>query len=164
MRLARESLLEASRCRACASRLEASRCRACASRLEASRCRACASREVCARTGRAATITQQAPKMKRFTYASLNNTRVQFVVVSEHTLGRVVEKLVRIFPGSSQALQNAALQHILGTVALESLFPYAAPNLFHHVALRFEFGSGHDGTRRGHDPGLFIPECEDRVP
>src|SRR5437588_5507471 len=43
------TMLEAARCRACASRLEAARCRACASRLEAARCRACASRLEAAR-------------------------------------------------------------------------------------------------------------------
>src|SRR5947208_16969225 len=123
---------------------------------------------LCARNGKANTKTPRHKATKKvrrlslclcalvslcLTITPLNNTRVQFVVVSKHTLGRVVQKFVRIFPGSSQALQNAALQHILGTVALESLFPHAAPNLFHHVALRFEFGSRHDGTRRGHDPG-----------
>src|ERR1700694_98925 len=99
---------------------------------------------VCARTGRAATITQKearmtAVRMVRFTYVSLNNTRVQFIMVSQRTLGGVIQEFVRIFPGSSQARQNAALQHVLGTVPLESLFPYAAPDLFHHVALRLEF-------------------------
>ena len=63
-------------------------------------------------------ITQQAAKMKRFTCPSLNDGRVQFVMVSKHTLGSVIQKLVRIFPGSRQAVQNAALQHISRTVAL----------------------------------------------
>ena len=84
-------------------------------------------------------------------------------MVSKHTLGRVIQEFVRIFPGSRQAVQNTGLQHIPGTVPLENPFPHAASNFFHHVALRLEFGSGHDGTGRGHDPGLFIAELQDHV-
>src|SRR5687767_3071471 len=118
---------------------------------------------VCAGASREAVITQQAAKMKRFTCPSLNNSRVQLVVVSKHTLGRVIKESVGIFPGSRQAVKNAGLQHILWTVPLESPFPHAASNFFHHVALRLEFGSGHDRTRPGYDPGLFITKPEDDV-
>src|SRR4249920_3258633 len=89
----------------------------------------------CDRTSSEAVITQKAAKMKRFTCPSLNNSRVQFVMVSKHTLGSVIQKFVRIFPGSGEAHQNSALQHVFGTVAFESLLPDAASNFFHHVAL-----------------------------
>ena len=77
----------------------------------------------CAQTDAAAAITQKTARMKRFIRcASLNDIRVQFVMVSPQTLGRVVQEFVRIFPGSREALQNAALQHVLGTVAFANLF------------------------------------------
>src|SRR5688572_11759171 len=90
---------------------------------------------VCARASREAVITQQAAIMKRFTCPSLNNTRVQLVMVSKHTLCRVIQELVWILPGSQQAVQNAGLQHVPGTVALQNPLPHAASNFFHHVAL-----------------------------
>src|SRR6185369_15053782 len=60
---------------------------------------------VCADT---AVITQTAVRIKRFMEASLHNVAVQFVVVRPHSLGRVVQKLVWIFPGSREIFQYAA--------------------------------------------------------
>ena len=77
-------------------------------------------------------------------------------MVRPETLGRVIQELLRIFPRSREALQNAFLQHVLGTVAFANLFEQARPNLFHQVALGFEFGSRHHGTIRGHDFRLII--------
>src|SRR5262245_45473490 len=100
---------------------------------------------VCAPTTKEAIITQHAVIMKRFTFppgklsvkstdihatnalhAESNNRRVQLVVVSKHTLGRVIQESVRIFPGSRQPVQNAAFQHFLGTLPLQSALPHAA--------------------------------------
>src|SRR5205085_3468216 len=82
------------------------------------------------------------PSTARF----LDDTRVQLVVVSKHALGRVVQELVRILPGVTEAVQDASVQHVSGTVALENPHPYAGANLFHHVALGLEFGSRHRRT------------------
>src|SRR6185369_6772365 len=93
----------------------------------------------CAHMG-AATITKKTARIERFTLSSLDNIRVQLVMMSPKTLGRVIQELFRIFPGSRETLHHASLQHVLGTVAFPNLFEQARPNLFHHVALGLEFG------------------------
>src|SRR5215207_6599513 len=93
----------------------------------------------------------------------LNYSRVELVMVREHALGRVIQEFERIFPVSREAFQYASLQHIPWTIPLQDVFPHAASNFFHHVALRLEFRSGHDRARRGYDPGVLIAQFQNRV-
>ena len=59
-------------------------------------------------------------------------------MVRPATLSRVIQELVRIFPCSREAFQNAFLQHVFGAGAFPNLFEQAVPNLFLQKLQRLE--------------------------
>src|SRR5262249_51473295 len=93
----------------------------------------------------------------------LNNVRVQLVIVSPRTFCGGIQELIRILPGTREAIQHPRLQHILGPVSGAGLLEEPLPDDFHHFPFRLELGPCHDRTGTWNELRPLIADSEQEV-